>query len=923
MSQTTMERPQGRAYDAANARDSRRRDQPSPVHLPRPRRPGPGTVLRRIFLGYPLLTSQLKHERLGRPAALAIFASDMLSSVAYATEEMLRAMLPAIGLLAFSYVLPLSVVIAVLLFVLLFSYRQTIKAYPTAGGAYMVTRDNMGFLPAQIAGFALLSDYILTVAVSTAAGVLATTSYFPALHSYKVPLALLFVAVILWGNLRGVRESGRLFAFPAYFFLAITGLMIVVGIAKLLTGTLQVPSSESYAQGADHASLGASAGLSVVVLLKAFASGGAAATGIEAVSNGVSAFRPPEWKNARQTLAIIVSLVASLFLGISLLASVIRPLPDPEEKASVLAMIGMAVFGSSSVGRFLFGLLQLATTLILIFAANTSFAGFPRLASFQATDMFLPRLFTRRGYRLNYSIGILVLGAVASLILIIFQASVHRLIPLYAVGVFTSITFSQAGMSIHHLRLREPGWRVGLFVNGIGAVMTAVVVIVVAAVKFVHGAWVVIVLAPLGVAWMYRVNKHYREEIEVSKAEPEDFRHAPTISQHHAIVLAEAIDAKLLRALEFALTIGPSSITCLHVASNEETKEDFEREWALNGPEVDVVCLAGARSEVQAAAEFVKQMASEPNTFVTVVVPAPFKPSPMRRLGKGPLGYRLSRALRRLDNVNVCVVRELPGAIPETSYTGSEFRFRISPRPAYRAVIAVDRVDKSLAKSLAYATALRPFEVECVHAAVEPKAAVDLAEDWVGAGIDKPLEIVGCEDRDIGRAFYNYLSAKAWNPRYAVLLILPRRDFPRRWHFLLHDRTRRRIAQAVAPLRNVYVVSVPYYFDRNGARVLEGDGNTSEQGRSYAAAVQRHTKRAVVSVVGGSVVALGVVLLVTPGPGWVVIAMGLGILATEYVWARRLLEKAKEQAAKGARAVGSAMGLKNSRSSDAEKSEQL
>ncbi len=810
-------REDSRAVETAGGRATG----PRPWALPSPKPPSTFAVLKRFVLGDPLSTSRLKEERLGRAAGLAVFASDMLSSVAYATEEMLRVLVPVIGLAAFGYVMPLHFLLAALLIVLLVSYRQVIKEYPTAGGAYMVTRDNFGILPAQVAGYALLTDYIMTAAVSSAAGVLALTSYFPGLHPYRVYIAVGFVFLISWGNLRGVRESARMFAFPAYLFLITVGSMIVIGVFKFLTGNLHQIDSYPEATSLTGES-GAAAAVGIFLLLKAFASGGAAATGIEAVSNGVSAFKPPEWKYARDTLTIIVTLVVTIFLGIGFLASVMRPVPDPEEKVSVLATIAREVFGGSAPGKAMFGLVQLATMLVLIFAANTSFTGFPRLASFEASDMFLPKIFTKRGYRLNFSTGIIFLACAAAALLIVFQASVTRLIPLYAVGVFTSITLCQAGMTRHHLHRREEGWKKGVVINGLGAAVCSVVAVIIGVTKFSHGAWAVILVAPFFIVWTVRVNRHYRLEQAASAASREDFV-GEVPRRHVVVVLAERIDGKLIRALEFAQTLGPERVVCIHLSGEVESSHAFVEEWNSVGPEVGLQALVCREGEVAEASRYVRSIAADSDTMVTVVVPAPFRPSWLSRLWRGPLGYRISRALRKVQNVNVCVVRELPGAIPETTYSGDRFRFRISPRPSYRAVVAVEKIDQALVRAIKYARAIRPFELECVHVAVDPEYAAGLVDQWIRLEIPEPLEVVSCEDRDIGRAVFNYLSAKAWNPRQAVLLILPRRDFPKRWHFVLHDRTRRKIARAISALRNVYVVSVPYFLGLNG----EEGGSTS------------------------------------------------------------------------------------------------
>src|SRR5207253_4519828 len=401
-----------------------------------------------------------------------------------ATEEILHVLVKAAAIGIFAMVVPITFALVAVLGILLFSYRQTIKAYPQAGGAYLVTRDNFGLLPAQIAGVALLTDYILTVAVSVSAGTAALTSAFAGLFPYRVPISLAFILILTWGNLRGVKEAGRMFALPTFFFITMMGVLFAVGLYRLFGGggIHPIPTFP-------HREL-TSVGL--FVILKAFASGGAAVTGVEAISNGVPAFKPPEWRNARTTLMWMGCLLGAMFLGLSVLAAKLRVVPDPSGAKTVISQVGLGVFGHSALGSLAFYLLQAATMLILVLAANTSFADFPRLASFHAGDHFLPRQLTRYGDRLVFSNGIIALAAVASVLVIVFKASVSALIPLYAIGVFTSFTFSQAGMAVHHIRLKEPGWRTGMFINGLGAFVSGVMTIVMAALTFTQAAWVIV-----------------------------------------------------------------------------------------------------------------------------------------------------------------------------------------------------------------------------------------------------------------------------------------------------------------------------------------------------------------------------------------------------------------------------------------------
>jgi amino acid transporter len=456
--------------------------------------------LRRRLLGPPLRTDQDAAERLSNPVALAILSSDALSSVAYATEEMLKVLIPAVGIAAYGLSVSIAGAIIALLALLVLSYRQTIKAYPNAGGAYVVTRDNFGVVPAQGAGAALMLDYVMTVAVSVAAATAALYSYFPGLYAARVPLGLTCISLLAWGNLRGVRATGHLFAAPTYLFLASLAALLVAGIVAALSGGLQTQSLPPDLQRA-------AAPVSAFVLLRAYSSGTTALTGVEAISNGVSVFRPVEWRNARRVLAWMGAILAVGFAGITLLAWRVRPVPSP--RRTVVSELGRVVFGPSPAGRVGLLVLQVATTAILVLAANTSFSDFPRLASFHAADGYLPRPLRRRGQRLVFSTGILALAGLATTVVVVLGASVHRMIPLYAVGVFVSFTLSQAGMVVHHLRRREPGWRGGLAVNALGGVGSAVALAAILVSKLAQGAWVVAVLVPLCVRVFLGIRHHY------------------------------------------------------------------------------------------------------------------------------------------------------------------------------------------------------------------------------------------------------------------------------------------------------------------------------------------------------------------------------------------------------------------------------
>jgi amino acid transporter len=768
-------------------------------------------ALKRVLLGRPLATSRLEHERLGRPTALAVFSSDNMSSVAYATEEILRVLIPAIGVIAFSYVLPISFVIVLIEAILIFSYRQTIKAYPTAGGAYIVTKDNLGLLPAQLAGVALLIDYVLTVSVSTAAGVQAISSVIPLSISVRVVLSLVFVWTIAYANLLGVRESGRIFSVPTYLFIVSLGLTCVAGVYQVLTGHL-VAFSVTEQQA--HGSLSLFAGaVTAFVVLKAFASGGAAVTGVEAISNGVPAFKKPEWRNAQITLVWMGLILGSSFLTVSFLAARLRIVPIEDESKSVLAIIAEAVYGHSAVGRLLFLVLQIGTTLILILAANTSFADFPRLASFHAGDAFMPRQLTKRGHRLVFSNGIVALAAAASVVIVAFGASVTRMIPLYALGVFTSFTLSQSGMAKRHLRLREKGWRFGLFVNGLGAISTFVVAIVIAVVKFAGGAWMVMVAVPVLVALLVRVNKTYEAEDEQLVIGEQDRAIEPhDRSRHAALVLIDDVDAETLHAAQYALTIRPTEARALFLGAPDAT---LAAAWASLGLRIPLEFVPCPHRAGDCIRTYVADNYPE-DTQVTLIVPAPADEPLRAHLRRSRTWAGLSEQLRDLQNVGVVVVRDHGGA----GHHITEGRTQVLPRQRHVAIVLVEDLDRAVLKAARYARGIDAGTVRAVHAASDPDRAAELIDQWIAFGYlaGVPLDVEECNDRNIERSLRNYI-AQFQRPDTEITLILPRRHFHRRRHLLLHDRTSRRIARAFAHQPHVDVVIVPFHLGQPRRRL--------------------------------------------------------------------------------------------------------
>ncbi|MEA3216809.1 MAG: hypothetical protein QOJ19_2965, partial [Acidimicrobiia bacterium] len=462
--------------------------------------------LKRLLVGRPLATAEEAEQRLRKIVALPVFASDAVSSTAYATDEIVAVLLvqAGIGTRAFGPLVPISIVVVVLLFIVVISYRQTIFAYPSGGGSYVVSRENLGVTPSLVAGASLLVDYVLTVAVSIAGGVLAIRSAAGLSTSWSVPLCLLMIVIMTVANLRGLRESGALFAPPTYLYVTMLVLLIIVGLFRIYVQDLgPIPIEQLSEAGRELRNSANSLGL--LMLLRAFSSGAVALSGVEAISNGVPAFQRPASKNAAKTIVIMATILGTCFFGVSVLASHFQPFRAPEGPTTI-AMIAEHVYGGRGV---LFWITQIATFAILTLAANTAYAGFPSLSSIIASDGFLPRQLANRGDRLVFSNGIVFLAVLAGVLVVAFNGDITALIPLYAVGVFTGFTLSQAGMVVHHARLKEPRWRSSLAINAIGALTTGTVAAIVIISKFTEGAWLPVAIIPLLVIMFRAINKHY------------------------------------------------------------------------------------------------------------------------------------------------------------------------------------------------------------------------------------------------------------------------------------------------------------------------------------------------------------------------------------------------------------------------------
>ncbi len=560
--------------------------------------------LKRLLVGQPLATAQARHERLSKTTGLAIFASDNLSSVAYASEEVLRVLILA-GVGALDIASPIGVAIAIVIAIVIYSYRQTILAYPQGASDYIVAKDNIGTLAGLTAGGALLIDYTLTVAVSVSAGVAALTSAAPGLFPYRVVLCVAAITLITVGNLRGLRESGRLFALPSYLFIAAFVALIGAGFARYVThGAPPVsgpPPSESLLP------------LTVILVLRAFASGAVALTGIEAVADGVTAFKPPEVRNARAVLAILGVIVVTLFVGTTALADLYDIVPREEE--TVVSQLARLIFG----GGPLYYYIQVVSMLILILAANTAFADFPRLAFFMARDGYLPRQFGNRGDRLVFSNGVVILAVVAVALVIVFHGSTHALIPLYAVGVFTSFTLSQSSMVRRWLRLRPAGWGWKVAINAVGASTTGTVLVVVAATKFVEGAWIVMLLLGLLIMMFLAIRSHYSS---VARQLSLDGMEPPPPMGTTVLVLVGDLHRGVVQAVQYAQALSPAAKAVYVEADPERTRRLEERwgKWGMGAPLV--VLTSPYRSLLGPLVDYIDHLRQQsPNHMVTLVIP--------------------------------------------------------------------------------------------------------------------------------------------------------------------------------------------------------------------------------------------------------------------------------------------------------------
>jgi amino acid transporter len=749
------------------------------------------SVLKRFLVGRQVATNRLEHTLLPKILALPVFSSDPLSSNAYATEEMMLVLVAA-GAGALAYRLPIAVAIATVLIIVIVSYRQTVRAYPSGGGSYIVARENLGTLPGLVAAAALLIDYVLTVSVSVVAGVLAITSAAPALAERKVALSVGFVVLLTLANLRGVKEAGTLFAVPTYGFVAMVYGMLATGFVRCLAGCPQAETADL--------PLEATTGITVFLILRAFSSGATALTGVEAISNGVTAFRRPQARNAAATLSAMGFMTVTMFIGITLLSVLLHVRVNEEIAASrsVLSQIGETVFGRTLP----FYLLQALTAGILILAANTSYQDFPRLSAILARDRFLPRQFENRGDRLVFSNGIVFLAMLAIALIVAFDANLTRLIQLYVVGVFTAFTLSQAGMVRRWLRLREEGWRRSMTINAIGASATGVVLVIVAVTKFIHGAWIVIAAMPLIVLLLKGVHRHY--------SFVEGQLHAGRVrfgepSQNRVVLVVTELDAAAAQALGYVRSFRPHELYPVYVGSRPAA--EVEVLWdalARTGPPIRV--LEG-RDRTDAVLEFVRGIPRDPTDFVTVVIPELFrKPSLLHAVTRWTT-FELKVRLLREPQV---VVTDVPVVLRGGHLVGVGDARPLVPQRV-EALVFIGGVHDATIRAVNYARSLQATEIRAMYVALEPGEDLEeILQRWTEYGVQVPLEIVEAPFRDLGPPVVDEVRRITADPNAVAAVVMPEFLVSRWWQRLLHNNRALFIKRQLIFEPRVVLSSVPY-----------------------------------------------------------------------------------------------------------------
>jgi amino acid transporter len=747
--------------------------------------------LKRVLVGRALPSHKAEHQLLPKVLALPIFASDPLSSNAYATEQMMLVLVTA-GAGALAYRIPIAIAIAVMLMIVVVSYRQTVRAYPQGGGSYIVARENLGTLPGLVAAAAILIDYVLTVAVSVVAGTLAITSAAPELAKHKVALSIGLIVLLTLANLRGVKEAGTLFAVPTYGFVAMVYLMLAVGFARCLTGC---PLAET----ADLP-LEATATVSLFLILRAFSSGATALTGVEAVADGVQAFRRPQAKNAATTLSVMLVMTVTMFIGITLLSVLLQVRVTEEIAASrsVLSLIGETVFDRTLPYFVLQGL----TAGILILAANTSYQDFPRLSAILARDRFMPSQFRNRGDRLVFSNGIVILAVVASALIYAFDADLTRLIQLYVVGVFTAFTLSQSGMVRRWRRLREPGWQRSMIINAIGATATGLVLVIVTVTKFTHGAWIVIAAMPVIIGFFLAVHRHYRA---VEVALEADFEPPAPNAPNTFVLLVPDLGPATAKAVGYVRALRPERVIPLFIG-DPDGYEDVAERWPGFAPrlgslqELDI----SDQRPTRALRTRLRSLRRDGAGFVTVVVAEELTSrSLLRHLGRR-WGFWLKLSLFFEAGI---VVSDVPLLPEEREWVGSR---PVEPT-RHVVLVPVSNVHAASARAVSYALSLEAAEVEAVYFSTDPGDDRKLAEAWIDRRMAIPLSIVDAPFRDLSEPMREEIRRHTMKQGTVVTVILPELVVAHWWEQLLHSQSALFFKRLLLFEPRVVVTSVPFH----------------------------------------------------------------------------------------------------------------
>lgn len=742
-------------------------------------------ALKRVVLGRPMSSGELGHTLLPKGIALPVFASDALSSMAYATQEILL-VLALVGASALSLVVPIALAVATLLAIVIVSYRQIVRAYPGGGGAYVVAYENLGFTAGLGVGAALLLDYILTVSVSITAGGDAIVSAVPGLAEHKVALTVALIALVTLANLRGSKESGRIFAVPTYGFVVGIYVLIITGLVKCVGGC---PQAESAGEHLEPESM-----LTAFILLKAFAAGTTALTGVEAIAEGVPVFRFPQSKNAAATLGILGVLSISMFIGVSWLTDQTNVVYTEEATRTVVAQVAHAVFG----GGPMFYVIQVLTALILILAANTAYTGFPVLASILAKDKMLPRQFRSRGDRLVFSNGIVILAITASILVVVFDANLNKLIQLYLVGVFLSFTLAQAGTVMRWRRTREPGWQRSALINAFGGSVTGIVLGVVILTKFKTGAWIIIVATPVVMYMMRAVHKHYTyvsDQLAHPERKPLDRRPGNA----HFVILVGRVDAAAARAVGYARSTRSSNITALTFDAANHAP------WRRLAPDIELQTLR-VRNHGAVLEHLREQRASLPrNDFLTVMTPEVLKGEGLLEIIRHPGLHRLKAKLVKEPDIQVLDIPLVAADIDPGVDQAHE--------PArHHAVVLISAVHNAVLEAIEYAETLNPTDVRAVSFGLDPEETEQLGDRWLEARVPHPLEIEEAPYRDLGESVVRYI--KRFSPDgvdRVVTVVIPEFIVAKQRHQILHGHTALIVKRRLLFEKGVVVVSVPYH----------------------------------------------------------------------------------------------------------------